>query len=152
MATGIVRACSELRGWDELVTTGYGRAVLAKLALVGMIAAVAARNRRSAVPSVGTDVTPLRRGARVEPTLAAAALWVAALLGTLAPPLAGGAVASPGLETSGSDASGSVRVQLNALSNQPGPNRFTARWSRPRSPATRFSESALRQLLCDLNR
>src|SRR5205085_6927609 len=88
VVTGIVRAISELRGWDELVTTGYGRAVLAKLLLVGMIAAVAARNRRSAVPSVGTDVTPLRRGARVEPTLAAAALWVAALLGTLAPPLA----------------------------------------------------------------
>jgi copper transport protein len=127
VATGIARAFSELRGWDELVSTGYGRAVLAKLALVGMIAAVAARNRRSGVPSAGSDLAPLRRGARVELTLAAAALAVAALLGTLAPPLAGGAVALPGLEASGTDVSGSVRVQLNALSNQPGPNQFTAR-------------------------
>jgi copper transport protein len=126
VATGIVRAISEVRGWDELVTTGYGRAVLAKLALVGMIAAVAARNRRSGVPSAASDLAPLRRGARAELTLAAMALAVAALLGTLAPPLAGGAVALPGLEASGTDVSRSVRVQLNALSNQPGPNRFTA--------------------------
>ena len=126
VATGIVRAISELRGWDELVTTGYGRAVLAKLALVGMIAAVAAHNRRSGVPSAASDLAPLRRGARVELTLAAMALAVAALLGTLAPPLAGGAVALPGLEASGTDVSGSVRVQLNVLSNQPGPNHFTA--------------------------
>ena len=126
VATGIARAFSELRGWDELVTSGYGRAVLAKLALVGMIAAVAARNRTSGVPSAGSDLAPLRRGARVELTLAAAALAVAALLGTLAPPLAGGAVGLPGLEASGSDVSGAVRVQLNALSNQPGPNHFTA--------------------------
>ena len=125
VATGIVRAISELRGWDELVTTGYGRAVLAKLALVGMIAAVAARNRRAGVPSARSDLAPLRRGARVELVLAAAALAVAALLGTLAPPLAGGAVGLPGLEASGTDVSGTVRVQLNALSNQPGPNRFT---------------------------
>jgi copper transport protein len=126
VATGIARAFSELRGWDELVTSGYGRAVLAKLALVGMIAAVAARNRRSGLPSAGSDLAPLRRGARLELTLAAAALAVAALLGTLAPPLAGGAVGLPGLEASGTDVSGAVRVQLNALSNQPGPNRFTA--------------------------
>jgi hypothetical protein len=126
LATGIVRAFSELRGWGELVTTGYGRAVLAKLALVGLIAGVAARNRTSAVPSARSDLAPLRRGARIELALAAAALAVAALLGTLAPPLAGGAVGLPGLEASGTDVSGNVRVQLNALSNQPGPNRFTA--------------------------
>jgi hypothetical protein len=51
---------------------------------------------------------------------------VAALLGTLAPPLAVGARGLQGLEASGSDASGTVRVQLNTLSNQPGPNRFIA--------------------------
>ena len=126
VATGIVRAISELRGWGELVTTGYGRAVLAKLALVVLIAAVAARNRRSGLPSARSDLAPLRRGARVELVLAAAALAVAALLGTLAPPLAVGARGLQGLEASGSDASGTVRVQLNTLSNQPGPNRFIA--------------------------
>jgi copper transport protein len=126
VATGIARAISELRGWDELVSTGYGREVLAKLALVGMIAAAAARNRRSGVPSAASDLAPLRHGARVELTLAAMALAVAALLGTLAPPLAGGAVALPGLEASGTNVSRGVRVQLNALSNQPGANHFTA--------------------------
>lgn len=125
VVTGTVRAISELRGWDELVTTGYGRAVLAKVALVAMIAAVAAGNRRSGARPAGSDLSPLRRGARVELTLAAAALAVAALLGTLAPPLAGGSAALPGLEASGTNDLGSVRVQLNALSDQPGPNRFT---------------------------
>ena len=125
VVTGTVRAISELRGWDELVTTGYGRAVLAKVALVAMIAAVAAGNRRSGARPAASDLSPLRRGARVELTLAAAALAVAALLGTLAPPLAGGSAALPGLEASGTNDLGSVRVQLNALSNQPGPNRFT---------------------------
>ncbi len=59
------------------------------------------QSQSAALPSARSDLAPLRRGARVELVLAAAALAVAALLGTLAPPLAGGAVGLPGLEASG---------------------------------------------------
>jgi copper transport protein len=126
VVTGVARAISELRGWDELVTTGYGRAVLAKVALVALIGAVAAHSRRRGVPSASSDLGPLRRSSGVELTLGAVALAAAALLGTLAPPLVGGAVGLPGLEAVGKDVENNVRVQLNALSNQPGPNHFTA--------------------------
>ncbi len=126
VVTGVARAISELRGWDELVTTGYGRAVLAKVALVALIAVVAARSRRRGVPSASSDLGPLRRSSRVELALGAVALAVAALLGTLAPPLVSGAVELPGLQAVGTDLENNVRVQLNAFSNQPGPNRFTA--------------------------
>jgi copper transport protein len=126
VVTGLARAISELRGWDELVTSGYGRAVLAKVALVALIAAIAARNRRRGVPSASSDLGPLRRYSAAELTLGAVALAVAALLGTLAPPLVSQAAGLPGLQAVGTDAESNVRVQLNALSNQPGPNTFTA--------------------------
>ena len=74
VATGIARAVSELRSWSELVDTGYGRAVLAKLALVTLIAVIADRNRRRGVPLAATDLRPLRRMSRVELALAAIAL------------------------------------------------------------------------------
>jgi copper transport protein len=126
VVTGVARAISELHSWDELVTSGYGRAVLAKLALVALIAAVAARSRRRGVPSASSDLGPLRRYSAAELTLGAVALAVAALLGTLAPPLVSQAAGLPGLEAVGTDAENNVHVQLNAFSNQPGPNTFTA--------------------------
>jgi copper transport protein len=129
VVTGVVRAISELRSFDQLFSTGYGRAVLAKLALVALIAAVAARNRGGGVRMTGSDLGPLRRNSRVELTLAAAALGIAALLGTLAPPVSGRATGLAGLEASGADAGRTVRVRLQALSDQPGPNRFTAQVS-----------------------
>ena len=125
LVTGILRAVDELSAWSQLTDTGYGRAVLAKLVLIGLIAAVAARNRRRSVPAAEGDLGPLRRTSRVELALAAVALLVAALLGTLAPPLSGAALAPTGLAASGSDFGTSVRVSLSAPSDQPGPNRFT---------------------------
>jgi copper transport protein len=125
LATGIARAVDELSSWGQLLDTGYGRAVLAKLALIGLIALVAARNRRRSVPASETGLGPLRRTSRVELVLAAAALAVAALLGTLAPPLSG-PLGPAGLAASGSDYGTSVRVSLTAPSDQPGPNHFVA--------------------------
>jgi copper transport protein len=40
-ATGILRTFSELRAFDELWSTGYGRAILVKLGLIAMIAGLA---------------------------------------------------------------------------------------------------------------
>ncbi len=123
VVTGTVRAIDELTSVGELVTSGYGRAVLAKIALIAIIAGLAARNRRR-VPAAAEDLGPLRRGARVELALAAVALAVAALLGSLAPPVGGQPQPAPGLSASGSDFGTSVRVDLATASQRPGPNRF----------------------------
>ena len=122
---GTLRAVDELTAFGELWSTGYGRAVLAKVALLAAIAVLASRSRLRA-RTAGADLGPLRRTARGELGLAAAALAVAALLATIAPPLAIG-TPEPGLEASGADAGGTVRVTLTAASAQPGANTFEAR-------------------------
>ena len=55
-ATGTLRAVDELGSWGELLDSGYGRAVLAKLALIALIVAIAARNRRGACRPPSTDL------------------------------------------------------------------------------------------------
>lgn len=126
VTTGVVRAFSELRAWGELFSTGYGRAVLVKLALVALMAGLGLRNRRRSVPAAAADLGPLRRTSAAELVLAATALAVAALLGTLAPPVSASSVGVPGLSATGADSTRSVRARLSALSDQPGPNRFVA--------------------------
>ena len=125
-ATGTLRAVDELGSWDDLVDTGYGRAVLAKLVLIGLIVAIAARNRRDSVPAAPRDLDPLRRRSRLELGLALVALFVAALLGTLAPPVSGEG-GLPVLSASGADFGTTTRVELVTASDQPGANRFEAR-------------------------
>lgn len=123
--TGTLRAFDELAAWSELWSSGYGRAILAKLALLGLIVALAARNRRRNVARAGTDPGPLRRTSAFEIGLAVGALFVAALLGTLAPPVSGSAEPA-GLSASGADYATTTRVELTTASDQPGPNLFTA--------------------------
>lgn len=132
-ATGILRAIDELSAFDELTSTGYGRAILVKLALLAAIVALAARNRRRNVPVAAEDLGPLRRTSRVEIGLAAGALAAAAVLGALAPPAPVQAAPPPGIKETGTDAGGTVRVRLEAKSDEPGPNSFEARVEDPGS-------------------
>ena len=129
IVTGTVRAIDELSSWSDLIDSGYGRAVLAKLALILFIVALAARNRRRSVPAATKDLRPLRRTSRTELTLGITALAVAALLGTLAPSVTGQPqpAALPGLSASGADSGSTVQVELTVASDQPGANRFVAR-------------------------
>jgi copper transport protein len=130
LVTGTVRAVDELSSWGELFDTGYGRAVLAKLALIALIAGLAARNQRRSVPAASGDLGPLRRSSRAELALAVTALAVAALLGTLAPAVSGQPeAATPGLSVSGADFATTVEVRLATASDEPGPNRFVAELS-----------------------
>ena len=119
LTAGVVSSLSKT--WTELTTTDYGRTVLAKIALIGAIAACAAFNRFRSVPAAPTDLRPLRRAGRLELTFMAAALVAASTLGTLPPPAGG---APPGLDVSGTDFGTTVRVHLTTPSDQPGPNRF----------------------------
>jgi len=123
-ATGTARAVEELTSWRDLASTGYGRAVVVKIALLLTIGAVAARNRLRSVPVVAENLGPLRRLSGAELVLATGALAAAALLGSLAPPAAGRLVTPLGITASGSDSRSTVEVRLDAASAQPGPNRF----------------------------
>ena len=71
-ATGTARAVEELTTWRDLTSTGYGRAVLAKIALLLAIGVVAARNRLRSVPAAAQNLRPLRRLSGVELVLATA--------------------------------------------------------------------------------
>lgn len=84
-ATGVLRAVDELASWGDLVGSGYGRAVLAKIVLFALIVAIAARNRPRRRHGGSVDFGGLGRRSRLELGLAVVALAVAALLGTLAP-------------------------------------------------------------------
>jgi copper transport protein len=123
VATGTLRAIDELSSFGQLFTTGYGRAILAKIALVAVIAGIAARNRRS-VAAAATELRPLRRRARLELGLAGLALAVAALMGTLAPPAPAGPPAARGLTAAGTDSNASVHAELTTAASRLGPNRF----------------------------
>ena len=123
-ATGIVRAVNEVSSWDQLTSTGYGQAVLAKGALLIGIAAFGAFNRWRGVPAAVANLRPLRWAASSELALATCALAAAAMLGSLPPPAVTGLVAPLGLSVSGTDFGTTVRVRLTAASDQPGANRF----------------------------
>jgi copper transport protein len=132
-AAGTLRAIDELGAVDELWSTGYGRAILAKVALLALIASIAARRRRRARDQGGgasrplaVDLGSLRRTAGAELVLATAALALAAVLGTIAPPLAG-ETAAPGLTATGADFATTIRVRLTTASDEPGANSFVAR-------------------------
>lgn len=125
-ATGVLRAVDELPSWGALLDSGYGRAVLAKLVLLALIVAIAARNRPGRAPVGHGGLAALRRRSRVELGVAVVAIAAAALLGTLAPP--GAALAGPaGLSASGADFGTTTRVELTTASDEPGPNLFTVR-------------------------
>ncbi len=122
----MLRSIDELSAPADLIETGYGIALLGKLALFGLIAAIAWRSRRRAAAVATEGPRSLGRSGRGELALAVAALLVAAILGTIAPPAAGGSAEGPppGLTASGSDFATTVRVDLAAASDQPGSNRF----------------------------
>lgn len=126
VATGVLRSVEELTAWGDLLHTGYGLALLAKLGLLIAIVAIVARSRPGRVAPGARELSALGRRARLELGAAAGALVLAALLGTLAPPFP--AQAGPrGLEASGADFGHTVRVELATASEDPGPNLFTVR-------------------------
>jgi copper transport protein len=97
MATGLTQAYVYVRHLGDLLSTGYGRAVLAKFLLLLCVIGVAAYNRRSSVPrleaiaehgeSPGRAGFLLRRALRAEAALLAIVIGVTAALASYAPPI-----------------------------------------------------------------
>ncbi len=84
--TGVLRTAQELASWNQLVSSDYGQAALAKAALLIAIGALGALNRWHSVPAAATSLRPLRRFALIELALMIVVLGVAAILATLSPP------------------------------------------------------------------
>jgi copper transport protein len=134
--TGLARAADELGSPQRLVSTGFGRTLLAKAALVAVLLAVAAANRYRKVPALaagGGTIATLRRAVRGELAVAAAVLLAAALLSELPPaafattPTANPTAAPAAVTVSGNDYATSVRLTLTVTPGLAGPNTFTAR-------------------------
>jgi putative copper resistance protein D len=86
--TGVVAALTEINGLSALVTTGYGRILLAKVVMLAALVGVAAWHRRRWVPAVErhrqTETASIRN-AVVELMLMAVVLGLAAGLSATAP-------------------------------------------------------------------
>ncbi|HEX8317048.1 copper resistance CopC/CopD family protein [Longimicrobium sp.] len=88
-ATGVVSALLHIGAVDNLWGTGYGRALLLKVALLTLVGATGFYNWRRVLPGLGADdagTRRLQRSARVELAIAAAVLLVTAVLVALPTP------------------------------------------------------------------
>jgi copper transport protein len=97
MATGLIQAYVYVRHLGDLLSTGYGRAVLAKFLLLLAVIAIAAYNRQTVMPRLrrvaelgdppGVPGVLLRRALRGEVALLAVVIGVTAALASYAPPV-----------------------------------------------------------------
>jgi len=97
LLTGLIQAYVYVRHLDDLIATGYGRAVLIKFVLLMVLIAIGAHNRRRSVPrlnriaaggeSPGRAGLILRRALRAEVALLVVVIGVTAALASYAPPV-----------------------------------------------------------------
>jgi copper transport protein len=95
LASGLVQSYVHVRSVDNLVNTGYGRAVLAKMVLLASLIGFGAYNRQRVVPrlqalaaggaSPGAAGLAIRRSLRAEVSLLAVVIGVTSLLVSYAP-------------------------------------------------------------------
>jgi copper transport protein len=123
--TGVLRSVAAIGSWQGLVTTVYGALVLAKVALILVLALLGAANRLNSARS-STPVKGFSRIARAQVVAGAAALVLSATLVNVAPPSATGlAFSGPApLVATGSDGN-ILRVRLEVSPGIAGDNNFT---------------------------
>lgn len=82
IVTGTFASWSHLPSFAALVTTGYGRTLLVKLAAVAVVLALGARNFRLLTPGLGSEegVEAMRRSAAIELIVAQVVLVATAVL------------------------------------------------------------------------
>jgi copper transport protein len=130
--SGVLRGLAEVAAWHALATTLFGRLVVLKIALLGVLAALGAYNRYRAVPAVAEGPRAprmLRRVGSVELGVASVALLAAALLSSSLPPALAQATPtpSPAPHVLVSGTANGVRAGLDVTPDYVGPNRFTLR-------------------------
>lgn len=143
--TGLIRAIAEVGTFDRLVTTDYGHLIIAKTALLGLLATLGAVNHFRNVPAAGRTLRGLRRVGAIELLVGATVVLLSASLVNLAPPTAvaaadastgePAAAASPSstpgptpapLVVDGNDFGTSVRLRLVVVRGAAGADSFTA--------------------------
>lgn len=126
VATGTAAGVRQVRSWDALADTSYGRALAVKVALLLAVAALAAVNRWRNVRRAAGELRGLRRVSTTEAALASIALAAAAVLAGLSPPVAALGAPKP-LSVTGTDAATTLTARLTTLTDAAGANRFTLR-------------------------
>ena len=119
LVTGTIQAIEHVGSWDALLSTGFGRAVVAKVGLIAALIGLGVVNRRRVVPRlralVARDAAPgaagrlLRRALRAEVALVVVVIAVTSALVGMAPPSS-----SAGGPFSGSAALGPLRLEATA--------------------------------------
>jgi putative copper resistance protein D len=84
--TGLMRAAQELGPLDNLVTTDFGRLLVAKSVLLVALAALGAGQRLVSVPAASSWLGPLRRIGGTELAVGAVVLLLASALVNVPPP------------------------------------------------------------------
>ncbi|MFI5226832.1 MAG: copper resistance protein CopC [Candidatus Limnocylindrales bacterium] len=128
--TGFIRAVDEVGSIDALFSTDYGRLIVIKTALFGVLGALGAFNHFFSVPIAARTLTRLRRAGRVEVTVGVVIVLASALLVNATPPvLVGGPATSPApapVIAAGSDFGTTIKVRLAVAPGPAGFNAFTA--------------------------
>jgi copper transport protein len=124
-ATGLVRALNEIATWSDLFATTYGRLVVAKVVLLGVLALLGLRNRTRSLGLIDKDVRPLRRVSAAELGVAALILVLTAVLAAT-PPARGTDTGPEAVVAVGNDLASSVELRLEISPGVPGPNTFEA--------------------------
>ena len=143
--SGLWRGIAEIGTFDALFGTDFGRLVIAKTCLLGVLAGLGALNRWRSVPAASRALGPLRRVGSVELLLGATVLLLAASLVNVSPPVAsaagsGGAAAVTSTATpsptpsptpapvvsTGHDFGTSIKLRLEVAPGSAGPNQLRA--------------------------
>ncbi len=130
--TGLLRAISEVGSIDNLLSSDFGHLVIAKTALLGVLALLGAVNHFRHVPAAGRSVRGLRRIGSAELLVGATVLLLSASLVNLAPPAetpGSAATSAPTVEPvilAGSDFGTSLKLRLDVSPGMAGFNAFKA--------------------------
>jgi copper transport protein len=131
VATGILRALSEVGSLHALVSTSFGVTLLIKAGLVAVLVGLGAHNHFRRVPRAHEEkqVGLLRRTVKGEVAVGAAILLVAAILSQLPPASKVSATGQQGpspLVVTGHDFATTIKLRLSISPGTVGPNTFTA--------------------------
>ena len=85
VASGVINTVFLLDSPEALLSTTYGRVLVAKIALVVVMIGLGALNRQVLLPRMAAGLVPLRRSVVAEIALGIAVLAIVAALGTLSP-------------------------------------------------------------------
>ena len=130
--TGLLRAIAEVGTIDNLTSTDFGLLVIAKTALLGVLALLGAVNHFRHVPAAARALTGLRRIGSAELLVGGTVLLLSASLVNLAPPTETSAPASSTAAAvepvilAGSDFGTSLKLRLDVSPGTAGFNTFKA--------------------------